>query len=209
MHATAPNKTVSYSITGGTGMGLFDINAGTGAVTVHSGAVLDREAAASYTPDVNTLSLHDALPISTQTVTVSLNDVNDNTPSISSSAAMSVDENAAGGTAVGTVAATDADATAPNKTVSYSITGGTGMGLFDINAGTGAVTVHSGAVLDREAAASYTLDVKAADGGTPSLFTTQTVTVSLNDVNDNAPTISTATATTVAENTAATTAVDT
>src|SRR5258708_11438785 len=64
---------------------------------------------------------------------------NDNTPSITSSAAMSVDENSAGGTAVGTVLATDADATAPNKTVSYSITGGTGLGLFDIDASTGAV----------------------------------------------------------------------
>src|SRR5258708_30983343 len=70
---------------------------------------------------------------------------NDNTPSITSSAAMSVDENSAGGTAVGTVLATDADATAPNKTVSYSITGGTGLGLFDIDASTRAGTGHSGA----------------------------------------------------------------
>src|SRR5438093_11083279 len=90
---------------------------------------------------------------------------------------MAVDENASGGTAVGTVAATDADATAPNNTVSYAITGGTGASLFDIDATSGAVTVHTGAVLNRETAASYTLTVKASDGGTASLFDTQTVTV--------------------------------
>src|SRR5260370_27884986 len=89
---------------------------------------------------------------------------------------MSVDENSAGGTAVGTVLATDADATAPNKTVSYSITGGTGLGLFDIDASTGAVTVHSGAALDRETTPSYTPTVKAADGGTPSPSSTPTLT---------------------------------
>src|SRR3989442_7728202 len=95
----------------------------------------------------------------TQTVTVSLNDLNDSTPSITSSASMAVDENASGGTAVGTVAATDADATAPNNTVSYAITGGTGASLFDINAISRAETVHTGTVVNRVTAASYTLKV--------------------------------------------------
>ena len=77
---------------------------------------------------------------------------------------MSVDENATAGTLVGTVIATDLDATAPNNALTYTATGGTGFGRFDIDASTGAVTVKSGAVLDREAAASYTLDVTASDG---------------------------------------------
>ena len=57
--------------------------------------------------------------------------------------------------------AADLDATAPNNAITYTATGGTGFGLFDIDAATGAVTVKAGAVLDREAAASYTLDIKA------------------------------------------------
>src|SRR5258708_40164991 len=69
---------------------------------------------------------------------------NDNTPSITSSAAMSVDENSAGGTAVGTVLATDADATAPNKTVSYSITGGAGPGGAGERRGGGGGGVRGG-----------------------------------------------------------------
>ena len=69
--------------------------------------------------------------------TLSLNDLNDNTPSISSSGAMSVDENAAAGTLVGTVVATDLDATAPNNTIIYTATGGNGLGLFEIDPATG------------------------------------------------------------------------
>ena len=110
----------------------------------------------------------------TQTLTISLNDLNDNTPSISSPACWSVNENAATGTLVGVVAARDLDATAPNSTITYTATGGTGFGLFDIDAATGVVRVKAGAALDRETAVNYTLEVKAADGG--GLFTTQTLT---------------------------------
>src|SRR2546430_17392912 len=91
------------------------------------------ETAASYTLDVKAADGGTPSLFTTQTVTVSLNDVNDNTPSISSSAAMSVDENSAGGTAGGTGVATDADGPAPNKTGAGSITGGGGLGPFDSN----------------------------------------------------------------------------
>src|SRR5207342_1153338 len=111
------------------------------------GAMLNRELAASYTLEVEP---SDGTLFDTQTLTISLNDVNDNTPSISSSALMAVDENAAGGTLVGNVVASDLDATAPSNTITYTATGGSGLSLFDIDATSGAVTVHAGAVLDRE-----------------------------------------------------------
>ena len=99
-------------------------------MTVKDGAVLDRELAASYTLDVET---SDGTLFDTQTLTISLNDLNDNTPSISSSATMAVDENATGGTVVGQVVASDLDATAPNNAITYAATGGTGLGLFEID----------------------------------------------------------------------------
>ena len=70
-----------------------------------------------------------------------------------------VREDAAVGTAVGDVTATDPNA---GDTVSYSITAGNEGGEFAIDANTGAITVA--AALDAETTASYTLTVAASDG---------------------------------------------
>ena len=116
-------------------------------------------------------------PMQTLT-TISLNDLNDNTPSITSSAGMAVDENAAAGTLVGTVLA--ATWTRLRRTTRSP------HGRSAAPASTGSITRdwrgHRQARrgVDRETAASYTLEVKAADAGTPGRFTTQTLTVSLN-----------------------------
>src|SRR5206468_3484472 len=134
-------------ITGGTGATLFEIDASSGAVTVKTGAVLRSEERRGEGLRGKGSDGGTPANFTTQSVTVSLNDLNDNTPIISSSASMAVDENATAGTAVGTVVDTDADATAPYNTVSYAITGGTGATLFEIDATSGAVTVKTGAVL--------------------------------------------------------------
>ena len=89
----------------------------------------------------------------------------------SSTYAFSVAENAATGTAVGTVAATDAN----DDTVTYSVTAGNGGGAFAIDSASGAITVAGS--LDRETTASYTLTVQAADGNGGTGTATVTVTV--------------------------------
>ena len=58
-----------------------------------------------------------------------------------------MNENAANGTVVGTVAASDPDA---GDTLSYAITGGNTGGAFAINATTGQITVNNSAALDFE-----------------------------------------------------------
>ena len=68
-------------------------------------------------------------------------------------------ENAATGTSVGTVIATDDDT---DDELSYSITSGNTGDVFDIGETTGAITV-SGA-LDHETTGSYTLTVEVDDG---------------------------------------------
>src|SRR3989442_8055117 len=83
-------------------------------------------------------------------------DLNDNTPSITSSAAMAVDENAAAGAAVGTVHATDLDATAANNTVAYSITGGSGDRQSTLLNSTHARTSQAGVLLESKSNASLT-----------------------------------------------------
>ena len=86
------------------------------------------------------------------------------------------------------VSATDGDATAPNNRVSYDITGGTGEGLFDIDAN-GGIFVKAGATLDYDAGNTYTLTITATDGGTPAMTSdAKTITIGL-DANDNTPEI--------------------
>ncbi len=78
--------------------------------------------------------------------------------------ARSVIENAADGTVVGTVAASDVDA---GDVLSYSLADNAG-GRFAIDAATGEITVADGSLLDHEVAASHdvTVQVTDADGAT-------------------------------------------
>lgn len=206
---SAPNNALTYTVTGGSGQTLFDLNPTTGEVTVRNGAVLDREAAPSYTLDINVADGGTPSLSTTQTLTINLNDLNDNTPAITSPVAMTVDENAAGGSAVGNVTAVDNDATAANNVLNYTAVGGSGLALFDIHPTTGAITVHAGAVLDRETAANYTLDVKISDNGTPGLFTIETIQINLNDLNEFTPSITSSATMSVDEGSAAGTLVGT
>ena len=111
--------------------------------------------------------------------------VSNNLPEVTSGQTFNVDENAAGGTAVGTVAATDVDA---GQTLSgWQVDGGSGVALFQINAETGAITLVEGATLDFETATSYTLNVSVADGYRRS--ESQAVTINVNNLNDNDPVV--------------------
>ena len=101
-----------------------------------------------------------------------------------------------------TAFADDADGT---DTVSYSLDDDAG-GLFTIDADTGIVTVAGG--IDREAAASYDITVRATSSDTSS--TTQTFTIAIGDVDEfdtGAVTDSDAAANTVAEDATVGTAV--
>jgi len=100
-------------------------------------------------------------------------------PSITAGQAFSVDENVAGGTAIGTVAATDGDADALSQ---WQLTDASGKFVIDA---TGTISLAAGASLDFEAARSYSVGVSAYDGYRRSPV--ETVTINLNNLNDNAP----------------------
>jgi len=95
--------------------------------------------------------------------------------------AFAVDENSAAGTAVGAVAASDADA---GQTLRFAFVGGNESGAFAIDAATGRITVANAAALDYESRASFALAVQVTDDGGPALSSTATVTVNLRDVNE-------------------------
>ncbi|XP_074958414.1 protocadherin beta-15-like [Phalacrocorax aristotelis] len=118
-------------------------------------------------------------------VLVEVVDVNDNAPElVVSSFSSPLPEDALPGTVVALFAVRDRDAGANGKTtcaledqLSFSLRPAY-KNYYEL------VTVST---LDREETARYILTVTAADAGSPPLTTTQTFTVDISDVNDNAP----------------------
>jgi len=182
--------TVSYSIVGGADAGAFSINASTGALTFQSAPNYelpgDSDGDNAY---VVTVQASDGTNTDTQTITVYVDDINDASPVITSdggdaTASVGASE---GATAVTAVTATDADAGA---TLSYSIVGGADAGAFSINASTGALTFQSAPNYelpgDSDGDNAYVVTVQASDGTNAD---TQTITVTVSDANEFAPSI--------------------
>ncbi len=168
-----------------------------GTVRVASGASFDHETEASIDITVTATSTDGST--SQQTFTLAVTDVNESgvgAISDTDANADSVMENAANGTVVGVTAfASDGDAT---DSVTYSLSDDAG-GRFTIDGSTGVVTVDG--VIDREAAADYTIEVTATstDGST----STQSYTIAIGDQDEfdvTAVTDSDAGANTLAEN---------
>ena len=176
--ADATTNVITYTLDDNAG-GRFQIDSVTGVVTVGA-TVLDYEFASSHSITVRATSADSSA--TTLTLTINLTDVNEfsTTTMIDNNAALNeVAENALNGTIVGiTALASDGDGT---DSVSYSLTNNAG-GRFSIHSVTGIVTVTDGTLLDREAAVSHNIIVRATS--TDSSFTTQTYTINLIDVDE-------------------------
>ncbi|TWR27374.1 DUF2341 domain-containing protein [Mucilaginibacter pallidiroseus] len=164
---------VDYSLSNNAG-NRFTIDQGTGVITAGSVAT-DYETATSHSVTVVATTPSGT---SSQTFNITVSDVNDNTPVITSTNTASVTE---GTTAVKTITATDADGTSPNSTITtYAIAGGTNASLFTINATTGALAFVTAPVYSTSGSNSYVVNVTAKDGGTPALTSTaQALTVTV------------------------------
>lgn len=191
------NSHITYSLTAGNDLGAFAIDAQTGVVTVADTTKLDYETVKSF---ILTVKVSDGSNAADTTVTVLLNNLNDNRPVVND-ATFQVNENASIGTLVGTVRGTDAD----GDKLTYSIESGNDVGSFSIDSATGAIMIADGSQLDYEAKTSYTLTVRASDVPAPTLGLTAyqqvkqlfasstletevaTITINVNDLNDNTP----------------------
>ena len=75
-----------------------------------------------------------------------------------------------------------------NNAVRYSITGGTGMGVFVIDASNGEISVSDGQTLNHDTTTSYTLEISATDNrdmdgnNDPTIDDIQTLTIGILDV---------------------------
>ncbi len=170
---------LTYSITAGNTGGAFAINGTTGEITVANPAALDYEANPTFTLTVEVTDSGTPGQTASAIVTIHLADRNE-APVINDQSFW-VDENAANGTSVGTVAASDPDV---GDHLTYSITAGNTGGAFALDADTGEITVANPAALDYEAHPTFTLTVEVTDSGTPGQTASATVTIHLADRNE-------------------------
>jgi len=144
----------------------------------------DYETKTAYSVTVN---VSDGTNTTTQALTITISNVNEYSPVITSSSTFSAAENQ---TAVGTVTATDAD----GGSVIYSLTG-TDASSLSINASTGVITFDSAP--DYETKTSYSVTVNVSDGTNT---TPQALTITITNANDNDPVITSSSTFGAAEN---------
>ena len=153
--------TVIYSISGS------DI------IIAQSGAISFIESPDFETKNVYTATVtaSDGTISNTQDITVNINNLNDNSPEITSSNQFFADENQ---TAIGTVFASDAD----GDTIEFSISSET----VQIDKDTGVLTFVNPP--DFEQTPGFSYDVTVSDG---TFSTTQEIIITINNLNDTAP----------------------
>ncbi|MGQ1946264.1 cadherin domain-containing protein [Geofilum sp. OHC36d9] len=181
--ADAGTSFSAWTITAGNEAAVFAINASTGEITVADNTNLDYETTTSYTL---TLTVSDGVNTSAaETVSINITDINEATPVITASQSFSVDEDAANGSSVGTVLATDADA--GTSFSAWTITAGNEAAVFAINASTGEIVVDDNTNLDYETTTSYVLTLTVSDGVNTSAA--ETVSINVTDINEATPVI--------------------
>ncbi|XP_016085598.1 cadherin-23 [Sinocyclocheilus grahami] len=163
----------------------FRLNTTTGVLV--STAVLDREQIGQYYLRIIAYDAGQFPRTSTSTLTITVLDVNDETPTFFPSIYnVSLYESVPRDFVVVRLNCTDND-TGLNAELSYFITGGNQDGKFSVGFRTGVVRTVVG--LDRETQASYRLVIEAIDNGPAGGRRTGTATVYVEvlDVNDNRP----------------------
>lgn len=174
-------QTIAYSITGGTGSAFFSIDNSTGEVRVTDNSSFDFESTTSYTLDIE---VTDGALSSTQTITINMLDVMENTqPTFTGTGPFTIAEDASVDDDVGTVTTSDAE----GDNVTYSIVSGNVNSAFKIDATTGLIEVNA-AVLDFDTDSSYTIRIRATDDNALSRFRDQNVVINITDV-DEAPSL--------------------
>jgi len=134
------SQALSWSVTGGTGQSLFNIDSATGAISVANGAALDLESTPSYTLNVAVDDEDaDTTADASTVVTVNLTNVNEK-PALSAPASQSVKQNTA--TAITGISVADPDAGTDPIEVTLSAPTGTFTATSD-----SAVTVSGGSTI--------------------------------------------------------------
>ncbi|MEL6686379.1 MAG: cadherin domain-containing protein [Pseudomonadota bacterium] len=188
------NATITYSITGGADQAALSIDPSTGVLSLNTAPDFENptDAGADNTYEVEITATDDAGNASFQTVVVTVNDlINEAAPVITSGATANIDENSTA--TITQVTATDADP--GNGGFSFQIlTGandGADGGLFTID-GSGNLSFTAGADFeggsaDGDDVYEVTVEVTDQPAAGASRTTTQTLSITVDDVDDLAP----------------------
>ena len=172
---------LTYSLIG-PGSEAFSINNSTGTVTTATS--LDREMTGVY-PDLVLIVMDGGGRESNASLEITITDTNDHSPVFSpDDLNFTITEDISTGAELTIVSATDRDQ-GSNALLTYSLSGENLSGEFTIDAISGAITINRG--LDYELRQEYLLNITGADGGTPQREGYLTITVNVQDANDNSP----------------------
>lgn len=169
---------------------LFVVNPETGFVRITG--ILDRESISQYNLSGIALFTDGSIAENDIGLRIKVKDQNDNPPVFGAMSAGAVDELSDVGTEVMKLNCFDADEPGnPNSQIKYEIVDQqpTGQSMFRVENDGRVVVANSN--LDRETIDQYVLLVKASDlnGAPGGNAATGTVTIKINDVNDNVPTL--------------------
>ena len=194
------NGLLQYEITDGNDDQVFVMEDATG--TIRTGKRLDFESRPVYYLEVTVYDSGDPRRSGSSTVIIEVLDINDNPPIfVSSSGVYHVPESASIGTTVTCVTARDADSSS-NGVVVYAVAAQLLAGPFEINSSSGCIATT--AYLDRETRERYVLDIRATDRANPASQRRSSITslqISISDVNDNYPLVTSPLTLSVFENT--------
>ena len=175
--------TLTYSITGGADNSRFSVGSSSGILTFKSAPDYENPVDANTDGEfIIEVTVSDGTTTDVQTITVTVTDINDNAPVITSNGGgATADVNAAENqTAVTTITATDADTTG---TLTYSITGGADNSHFSINESFGVLTFNNAKDYenpdDANTDGDFIVEVTVSDGINSDV---QTITVTVTDV---------------------------
>ncbi|MGV8114402.1 MAG: cadherin domain-containing protein [Lentimicrobium sp.] len=172
------NQTLTFAITGGNPDNIFSIDPLSGGLSVNNSDAL--MASANEIFYLNILVEDNGSPVLSASAIATILVTESNLPPAIDNQLFTIDENAASGTLVGQVIATDPD---QNQTLSFSITAGNPENAFQITE-SGLISVANTGLMDYETYPVFNLTVQVTDNGSPALSASATVTVELNDINE-------------------------
>ncbi|XP_067851874.1 protocadherin-10-like [Heptranchias perlo] len=162
---------------------LFKLHPATGEIRVEG--VLDFEESSVYELDVQAVDNGSAGMTGHAKVVVALIDTNDNAPELDVTVvARAVREDAPPGTVIALISVTDPDSGEYGH-VQCQIPVNIPFKLENPLRNNYQLVTND--ILDRETTPLYNISISAWDGGSPPLLTSKTISVSVTDINDNAP----------------------